>query len=464
MQYSKFATVFFLAFHHGCHALRAKSRVDPESVDSYSFVQFVREYGRSYAAGSAEYLRRSALFDQSRSAIKARNAQNKAEGKSWRAGVHPFMDWSEPERKVLNGYKPAAARHNLHRGVSLLHENALGRSHALSNQTDLSMGGMSTEDGPALRNQGNCGSCWAISAVEAVEAHLQRRGVNPTPRLSAQALVDCVPNPQHCGGSGGCDGATGELAYGFMRDYGIPLEEDLAYTAKTETCPQQPLTGPWPSARRARVDGWKSLPSNQAAPVMQALVNEGPVVVAVDGNNWFDYDSGIFDSCDKDAILGHAVLAKGYGTDAGKRYWLIQNSWGSGWGEQGHIRLAMHDNEEQWCGTDSKPKEGVGCDGGPSQVTVCGTCGILYDPIIPTGVRLEGGDEAVGNSGQFTADPFMPGAGEQKSTDVASPSIPQAAGQTAVATASSSSSQLPDVAGQSSEQQLDAFMRQYQTQ
>merc|ERR1719507_2022869 len=172
------------------------------------------------------------------------------------------MDWSSAERKVLNGYKPAASRHNLHRGVSLLHEHALGGSHSLSNQTSPSMGGMSVESGPSLRNQGNCGSCWAISAVEAVEAHLQRKGVSPTPRLSAQALVDCVPNPQHCGGSGGCDGATGELAYAFMRDYGVPLEDNLPYTAKTEQCPES-LSGPWHAARRVRVDGWKQLPSNR---------------------------------------------------------------------------------------------------------------------------------------------------------------------------------------------------------
>merc|ERR1719265_2504738 len=101
-------------------------------------------------------------------------------------------------------------------------------------------------------------------------------------------------------------------------------------------------------------------------PMMQkqtrALVNEGPVVVAVDANDWFDYDSGIFDGCSKDAILGHAVLVKGYGSENGKGYWLIQNSWGAGWGEQGHIRLLRRgaEEEESWCGIDDKPKDGVG--------------------------------------------------------------------------------------------------------
>jgi len=249
--------------------------------------------------------------------------------------------------------------------------------------------------------------------VEAVEAQLIRSGAGDV-KVSAQALVDCVPNPQHCGGSGGCDGATGELAYAFMRDHGIPLESELPYHAKTGTCAQASLAGAWRSSRRVRLDGWNALPSNQLEPLKTALVQQGPVVVAVDGNNWFNYDSGVFDGCDKDAILGHAVLAKGFGEDSGKKYWLIQNSWGSDWGENGHIRMLMHEDEQNWCGADRKPQEGVGCDGGPSEVTVCGMCGILFDPIIPQGVRIESDD---GFGGAGAASPTSAGESTEAQMD-----------------------------------------------
>merc|ERR1719313_1126595 len=152
------------------------------------------------------------------------------------------------------------------------------------------------------------------------------------------------------------------------------------------------MDGLWPSKQRVRVSGWNQLPSNKYQPLMQALTQEGPAVVSVDANNWFDYESGVFDGCDKDAVLGHAVLLKGYGEDNGRSYWRIQNSWGSNWGEQGHIRLTRHADEENWCGVDKKPQEGSGCDGGPSEVTVCGSCGILYEPLIPQGVRVENGE------------------------------------------------------------------------
>merc|ERR1719238_2523999 len=96
-------------------------------------------------------------------------------------------------------------------------------------------------------NQGSCGSCWAISAAEALEAQLQKNGNPQFTKLSAQALIDCTPNPQHCGGKGGCDGATGELAYAWVKDNGIPLESSYdAYNQRTGTC--QASSGP-----RARI-------------------------------------------------------------------------------------------------------------------------------------------------------------------------------------------------------------------
>eukprot|EP00439_Symbiodinium_sp_Y106_P050082 s5155_g6.t1 len=96
--------------------------------------------------------------------------------------------------------------------------------------------------------------------------------------------------------------------------------------------------------------------------------------------------NGIFDYCDKNAIIDHAVVLVGYGRDQqlGKKYWTILNSWGHGFGEKGMIRLLRDDKEEEnWCGVDNQPELGTGCDGGPSAVRVCGMCGILYDTVVP---------------------------------------------------------------------------------
>jgi len=367
------------------HAAVLRAGVRNRLMLDTTFSQYTQDFGRRYAAGSAEYASREATFKASLGRVNAINAKNQQEGRLWSAGVHPFMDWTEAERASLNGYKPSRTP-------------GAGASRFAALQTGTSSnasfyGAVASWEGVAVRQQGSCGSCWAISAAEAVESRLPAQT-----KVAAQALVDCVPNPQHCGGSGGCDGATGELAYTFMRDHGIPLENNYAYTAETGSCPMNPLTGPFPAEKRARVSGWTALPSNKAEPLMQALYNEGPVVVAVDANQWFDYSQGVFDSCQKDATLGHAVLAKGYGGEGDAMYWRIQNSWGASWGEQGHIRLHRRPpaEEEAYCGQDKKPSEGLGCDGGPAEVTVCGQCGILFDPIYPTGVTLE--DSAAGTA------------------------------------------------------------------
>eukprot|EP00747_Dinoflagellata_sp_TGD_P164766 gnl/TRDRNA2_/TRDRNA2_185145_c0_seq1.p1 gnl/TRDRNA2_/TRDRNA2_185145_c0~~gnl/TRDRNA2_/TRDRNA2_185145_c0_seq1.p1 ORF type:complete len:539 (+),score=108.85 gnl/TRDRNA2_/TRDRNA2_185145_c0_seq1:72-1688(+) len=362
------------------------------NLATYSFDHFIRDFDRSYTPGSAEYVRREAVFKASLLTVRTVKARNAKDGRSWTSGIHPFMDWDAEERQSLHGYKPNRATHRA--AGSLLQTKKAGIG-AASNSSIYALGqsgGMGMSEGPQIRQQGKCGSCWAISAAEAVEAQLQRNGADPSTRVAPQALIDCVPNPQHCGGKGGCEGATGELAYSFMRDTGIPLEGDLPYHPHTESCPME--SNSWPAfvQKRVFVSGWKALESNKVEPLMTALVNDGPVVVAVDAKPWFDYDSGVFDGCPQDATLGHAVLAKGYGEDNGRKYWLIQNSWGSNWGEHGHIRMLRHDDENSFCGTDRDPQEGLGCDGGPSEVTVCGMCGVLYDPIIPEGVRIEDGN------------------------------------------------------------------------
>lgn len=62
------------------------------------------------------------------------------------------------------------------------------------------------------------------------------------------------------------------------------------------------------------------------------------------------YKSGVLtdDSCGKDAMIDHGVLAVGYGTDleTQKPYWLVKNSWGAGWGSEGYVKLGRDSANE----------------------------------------------------------------------------------------------------------------------
>lgn len=370
---------------------------------AYTFDDFVLDFGRTYEAGSEEYAGRAALFQDSLTQIHEWNSRT---GRSWTAGVYPFMDWTAAERMArLHGYRPSVSR----RSAASSPPSAL--------QTDASRtasrlyGGVEDSfeaQAPPVRNQGICGSCWAVAAAEAVEAQLLK-GISPG-QVSVQALLDCVPNPRHCGGSGGCGGANPDQAFDFMRDHGVPLEDDLPYSPRqTGKCPLDPYPSNW---ARITLTGWQALPRNQAQPVMQAIVNDGPVVVTVAANDWYPYDSGIFDGCPKDTVPNHSVLARGYGAEGGKRYWLLQNSWGSRWGEQGSIRLLRHEDEDGWCGIDSRPQEGFACEDEANQnVTVCGNCGILSDAVVPQvgGVSVDVGQFGYGSGpASSTAAPASP--------------------------------------------------------
>jgi cathepsin L len=414
---TRFVALALISFAGPCESAKVflRSTKTQGDTESYTFKQFIQDFGRSYTAGTAEYAQRSALFETSLDKIIAVNSKSDHQKGSWTAGIHAFMDWTTQEKKAIQGYKPSPAKRA--RVTGLFQASAKGST---SSRMNLSAAVVYEDEylgeGAQHRSQGQCGSCWAISAAEAVEAQLRRSGHRE--QVSAQALVDCVPNPQHCGGTGGCDGATGELAFAFMQKHGIPLESDLPYRKSSSivgdpqdgaVCKMDPNAEFYPTTRRVTVDGWESKPSNKAAGLYQALNEQGSAVVAVDANDWFEYQSGVFDGCSKNAELVHAVLAKGYGRDkqTGKKFWLIQNSWSTGWGENGDIRILRHDSDDEWCGTDSHPEKGLGCDDGPPQVDVCGMCGILYDPLVPTGVRIVD-DKEVGSAARATKGDYTP--------------------------------------------------------
>jgi cathepsin L len=200
--------------------------------------------------------------------------------------------------------------------------------------------------------------------------------------LSEQQILDCTPNPHDCGGTGGCGGGTVELAVAqIMVMGGLSTEADYPYVSgggQNYPCDKSKVKP------AVQVTNFVDLPSNQAGPIVQYVGTTGPLSISVDASAWSGYESGVFDGCDMSAPdIDHAVQLVGFGTDpSAGDYWLVRNSWGDGYGEDGYIRLRRYATPP--CGVDTTPGDGDGCNGGPSQVTVCGNCGILYDTVYVT--------------------------------------------------------------------------------
>lgn len=368
-----------------------------------SFDTFVQLHKRSYAAGSAEYEERRSLYEARAAKAAKHNSQT---DKRWTAAVNKLWDWNDAELKKLRGWvggsRPqkstlALAHHHgvLKNGTS----KAVNATNATAPKKALpaskSWDGLGTISGK-IHNQGGCGSCWAVAAAQTLSAHHEiHRG--KLRRFSIQQILACTPNPQQCGGEGYCKGATVELAMDWVMENGCATEQQAPYLSvngDTPTCVVGGKAAPtnrllWAAGAKQAgaadfgLTGWERLPENKYEPLMRALAETGPVAVSVSASPWVDYGTGIFDGCDKNAIIDHAVVLIGYGEEGTNKYWKIQNSWGDDWGEHGNVRLLRHADEEAFCGIDDKPELGTGCIGGPKQVTVCGTCGILYDSVVP---------------------------------------------------------------------------------
>ncbi|CAE7351376.1 cpl-1 [Symbiodinium natans] len=329
-------------------SIRGGSSVSAEDVEAYDM--FRNQFGRNDAYGSEHYHERLAFFAKRRAQVEAQNA--KPDG-TWWAKLNKFADITDSEYRAMLGYRrmgwtPASSA-IIKGGSSFLQMDTLAASRDWRE----------LKSGSFLRVQGGCGSCWAVAATGALEMHAELHKKLPSPkRLSFSQLLDCTPNPKHCGGDGGCSGATAELAFQYVHDHGIAAEDDYKDSEVSGKC-RQPTS-------LLNTRGFVKLPENQLLPLLTTLSEKGPAVVSVDAEAWTMYDSGIFNGCQQDATINHAVLLVGYGqTPKGEKYWLIRNSWGADWGEGGYLRLLRHDGDEAngghngYCGTDYDPKDGV---------------------------------------------------------------------------------------------------------
>lgn len=203
---------------------------------------------------------------------------------------------------------------------------------------------------PAIRDQGACGSCWAFAAVAPLETAIQiRDGVSTD--LSEQYLVSC----NYSGWS--CNGGDANQAHWYHLDAvpsgepaaGAVLESAFPYTAKDASSgtPCNP-----PHAHPYRLSSWDYI--NRGTPDVAAIKNaiyyHGPVNAAICvGTAFAYYSSGVFAtdesaSCGGAGRVNHAITLVGWDDSQGPNgYWILRNSWGQYWGENGgYMRIVYN--------------------------------------------------------------------------------------------------------------------------
>ena len=204
----------------------------------------------------------------------------------------------------------------------------------------------------AVKDQGQCGSCWAFSAIGTLESQLSiKHGKNYI--LSEQEIVDCVVNQgfilKCCNG---CSGGEMEAVYKYLKGEEDDSEYQYPYTATDGVCKKSA------SSVKYNVTDYVVFKSGDEEGLMHSLYNIGPISIGVNANqDWQLYKGGIYSPSEtqcpnKPINIDHGVILVGYGVENNIDYWIIRNSWGSDWGENGYIRITRGKNT---CGVANSP-------------------------------------------------------------------------------------------------------------
>ena len=304
-------TVFLLALI----AFASCLRVDPEEQrDFEQFQAFLKKYGKSYDS-LPEYLARFKIFRNN-----LRRVEDRANANSiFEEGVTKFSDMTPNEFK---------------KKYLTLDVNVLNTIHFEDAEPILHFGADENFDWldamNPVKNQGSCGSCWAFATVANLEG-LYYIKYGQHKRFSEQMLVDCDTTDS------ACNGGLMEYAFQWIKDNGgLMLEDDYPYKGTKATCKSSS------SKYAVKVTGYTKLTSDDETDILNYLVKTGPLAIAVNADPLQYYSSGIASysksTCDPSGI-NHAVTLVGYGVENGTKYWLVRNSWGADWGEDGHFRM-----------------------------------------------------------------------------------------------------------------------------
>lgn len=336
--------------------------------DTEKWAKFKTEYGRSFATAEEDEIRFQAF--QRSLAEASRLAERNPLA---RFGPTDFSDWTEGElasmyNPELEGYEagaPCPGGHDV-----LCCELPPDPKDILSvRDLPVSWDWRTKGAVTSVKSQGACGSCWAFATAGTIEGQWAAAG-NPLVDVSVQQIVACNVDDLGCRG-GRVDTALRWLAR--TRSGNAEADEQYPYVSGTGSSPpcgdlscwsiSPAVTDIWcanncwaavpncppslctcngtnPKEKiAATITGCRDLPrdENQMAAV---LVEKGPFAVAIDSTTWTTYRGGIMTDCPSGAH-NHGVLVVGYGTESSQKYWIIKNSWGHGWGEEGYIRLAF---------------------------------------------------------------------------------------------------------------------------
>jgi len=306
----------------------------PEAEYQAKFTQFMTTFKKTY--GHDEFQMRYNKFKANLEFINQHNA-----GKhGFTVKMNEFGDLDSTEfAAIYNGYRGEKKAHQFVTEMPSYLKNVAAS--ALPKTVDWRTKGAVT----GVKNQGQCGSCWSFSTTGSVEGQHFLSGQGTLVGLSEQNLMDC----SQAEGNMGCDGGLMDDAFEYIiKNNGIELEADYPYTGEDGPKCEYNVAD-----RGACIQNFVDVQSGNETALQVAVALVGPVSIAIDASqsSFQFYESGVYYSyfCSS-TELDHGVLAVGYGSEMGlfgmEDYWLVKNSWGASWGDNGYIKMIRNwDND-----------------------------------------------------------------------------------------------------------------------
>ena len=254
---------------------------------------------------------------------------------------NPFRDWSEDEIRGLFGVVLEDVNE----------EEKENEVYVPSNDLPETFDGR--EQWPncvqAVRDQQRCGSCWAFSAAVAFSQRICKITDGKTKvTLSPQHSVSCDPN------NFGCNGGYLDKTWAFYENPGVVDDDCFPYESgngTTTKCISECRNGAeWKTYKAKNSKALSNIDAIKKDLVENGYVQTGFTVYS----DFMSYKGGIYEHKSGYVMGGHAVVIVGWGVENGVNYWIVQNSWGDKWGENGFFRIKFGQ-----CGFDSRGYAGV---------------------------------------------------------------------------------------------------------
>lgn len=296
---------------------------------SQKFLKWKKTHNKQYDSKTQE-IERFEIFVDNYIQIQIHNSEFEKGLHTHQVGLNHFADLTIKEFSNFVKTEPNQSKQNLPKIANL-------RSITFDETPD-SIDWRNKNVVTNVKDQGQCGSCWAFSTIESVESAYAIAN-DDLLVLSEQELVDCSTKY----GNNGCNGGLMDYGFKYIKDNGISLESDYPYHATDGTCNQSV------NKTAVKVTGFVDVPATEDD--LKIAVSKQPVSVGIAASSFaFQfYKTGVYSTSCDDSQVDHGVQIVGYGSEDGKDYWILRNSWNTVWGDQGYMKLARNTKTKNGC-------------------------------------------------------------------------------------------------------------------